>query len=247
MAQRPKPLDPSGEVRRRNQAQQSREEALRKSLEPREARGRRSFLEVVLGSPTQVHPLDPKTGLPIVDPPPSWDFSGDLVGPGTEVARMMRQLEGIVPGLRGRAGKITMGPNREMIRRLFRAGKPDLLGYGRTPVPRKNVTGTYWGDTGSIYLAPEQKGADLFSTLAHELQHASKPSWTEDPAELAGALAKMVYRESDTPPSLQRVPQKTRRRIDAQLDEFFKDEPWYQPRESLDEMIKKLKEDGLMK
>jgi hypothetical protein len=202
----------------RKKAQRAREDALRQLLQK--------------DQPQEPMDLDPETGLPIVPPPPGWDFSGDLVGPGTEIARMFRRLEGINPEVRGRASSITLGPNTEWIKYVFGMGQPEFLGQGRRPLLPADVVGSYSPKKGSIYLDPHHKGADLFDTLAHELQHATSPTSIladdpEGPANVVGAVANMVYRESDTPPRMARRSKKSREMTLDALDELFKDEPWY--------------------
>jgi hypothetical protein len=242
-------------AQRRKQAQ---EVALRNLLKPTKATDIFPFLRTIGVGKKDV---DPETGLPVVPPPPGWGVTPGIDGPGTDIARMLRQLESISPGIREKAGKITMGPNTEDIERLLgpmydlSSGQPQFLGQGLTPLDLGSMLGgAYYQNPGSISVNPKWKGSDLFEVLAHELQHASMDTGPlsflmgpvpeighysgdilrkfgtgygpHERANLAGAVAKMIYEDSDSPPS-----QLHQRDLSVSehedLDELFRGEPWY--------------------
>ena len=169
---------------------------------------------------------------PYVEPPPGWGSSIN-VGPGSDVAQMLRRLENVVPGISGLVGDITMGPDSGYIKRIFDE-KPELLGYGRRPLPRTNVAGTYNQKSHDIYLSPYGRGSDLFGTLSHELLHKSEDGWAgEVVAYIAGELAEMMH----APLTPEEIGYRVLRRgiysdrdreVALGLDELLSGLPWYE-------------------
>ena len=173
---------------------------------------------------------------PYVEPPPGWGSSIN-VGPGSDVAQMLRRLDNVAPGIGGLVGDITMGPDSGYIERAFDK-QPELLGYGRRPLPRTNVSGTYDLKSHDIYLSPHQRKSDLFRSLTHELLHKSEGAW-EDHTQpyIAGEIAKMMYAPSTAEEIgnwvLRRgLGSERDREVALGLDELLSGLPWYESQRS---------------
>ena len=170
---------------------------------------------------------------PYVEPPPGWGSSIN-VGPGSDVAQMLRRLENVVPGISGLVGDITMGPDSGYIESALDED-PGRLGYGRRPLLRTNTLGTYNPKSHDIYLSPQGgRGTDLFGTLSHELLHKSEGAWADHvPAYIAGELARMMYAPL-TPEEIGNrvlrggVYSERDREVALGLDELLSGLPWYE-------------------
>ena len=171
---------------------------------------------------------------PYVEPPPGWGSSID-VGPGSDVAQMLRRLENVVPGIGGLVGDITIGPNSDYIEWVLNKN-PKFLGYVRNPFPRATRRGSYSPSSHDIYIRPAQRESGLLGTLAHELLHKSE-SGSEDHTlpYIAGEIASMMYeplspeeignrvlRRSLDPSSLHP------RKVALGLDELLSELSWYE-------------------
>ena len=190
-------------------------------------------------------PPSPHTppGAPPVPAPPGWG-SYEPVGPGSDLAQMMRRLETIAPGIRGLSNKIGLGPNIHSINRLLSgkdasgASGARFLGQGLTPLVNDTLQGSRGVETGDIQISPFQRGAGLFNTLAHELSHGTDGPWASGhpKADVIGAVAEMVHRRQPSQPT-SLWSSRSREPVREQLDELFGEKPWYEVNEKLQAII----------
>jgi hypothetical protein len=141
-------------------------------------------------------------GLPRPDPPPGFDAASEPLVVGTDAAKALRLLRTVAPGAGSNVSRIE-GPTSELIEKMIREGRPDVLGSG-TELP--NITSDE-GETmlgmfgqranspqGSVYLNPNiYDFSDLVETLAHELTHANG-YMDEETALLSKAPANSLVR-----------------------------------------------------
>ena len=187
-------------------------------------------------------PPSPHTppGWPLVSPPPGWG-TYEPVGPGSDLAQMVRRLETIAPGIRGLSSNIGAGPDKDLMRVLFNQGSPEYLGSGRTPLANMDLRGQRGIESENIHINPfllasgatvagGQRSPEMFGTTAHELSHGTHRGWGDDhpEANIVGSLAEMLAGGLSAPPaSLRRAPPRTQEAVTSQLDTLFGGKPWY--------------------
>ena len=211
------------------------EDALREVLQEAMAEGAVDTSDWAMGTGTG--------DAPFVGSPPGWG-SYRPVGPGSDLAQMMRRLETIAPGIRGLSNKIGLGPNIHSINRLLSgkdasgASGARFLGQGLTPLVNDTLQGSRGVETGDIQISPFQRGAGLFNTLAHELSHGTDGPWASGhpKADVIGAVAEMVHRRQPSQPT-SLWSSRSREPVREQLDELFGEKPWYEVNEKLQAII----------
>ena len=241
MAQR-KPLPPEES----QQVYRDTEDALREVLQKAMAEGAPDTSEWTMGTG--------EGDLPFVPSPPGWGPHRS-VGPGSDLAQMMRRLETIAPGIReSLSGNVSLGPNKHFIERALGGwGGPEWLGAGLNAVPAVgNPLGfASVGDDEQIWISPQKqnfawlsphrkregmrRGEDLFSILTHELIHTArdpKDAFDQLPSEIGEALARMLYKGSRVPTELGSVsdPKMKRKTLEG-IDTLLGDKPWYRRQE----------------
>jgi len=243
MAQRrkPRPQPPTSQ-----EVSRDTEDALREVLQGAMAEGARDTSGWTMGTGTG--------DAPFVGSPPGWG-SYRPVGPGSDLAQMMRRLETIAPGIReSLSGNVSLGPNKRFIERALGGwGGPEWIGTGLNALPAvANLLGVATlGEDEQVWLSPQQqsfawlsphrrrhdmvRGEDLFSMLTHELIHTArdpKDAFDQLPSEIGEALARMLYEGSRVPSKLGSVddPEMKRKTLEG-LDTRLGEKPWYRRRE----------------
>ena len=216
MAQRrkPRPQPPTSQ-----QAYRDTEDALRELLQGAMAEGAGDTSDWTMGTGTG--------DAPFVGSPPGWG-SYEPVGPGSDLAQIVRRLETIAPGIRGLSSNIGAGPDKGFMQSIFNQGSPEFLGSGRRPLADLTLRGQRGIESGDIYIAPSGRGHRLFGTATHELSHAGVG---HPQANVVGALGEMLAGGLSAPPaSLRRTSPKIQEAVLSQLDTLLGEKPWYRRR-----------------
>ena len=221
------------------------EDALREVLQEAMAEGAVDTSDWAMGTGTG--------DAPFVGSPPGWG-SYRPVGPGSDLAQMMRRLETIAPGIReSLSGDVSLGPNKRFIERALEGwGGPEWIGTGLNALPAvaSPLGMATVGEDEQVWLSPQQKSfawlsthrrrhdmvrdEDLFSMLTHELIHTArdpKDAFDQLPSEIGEALARMLYEGSSAPSKLGTVddPEMKPKTLEG-LDTRLGEKPWYNRR-----------------
>ena len=172
-------------------------------------------------------PPSPHTppGAPPVPAPPGWG-TYEPVGPGSDLAQMVRRLETIAPGIRGLSSDIVLGPDTDYMNQLYGLGHPELLGRGRQPLFPTAIRGNRDPESGNIFVSPFRRGSGLASTTAHELHHGTGERHPE--AHVIGAVAEMLTGGLTGPPALRGHDPSIQEAVLSKLDALFGETPWYE-------------------
>ena len=118
-------------------------------------------------------------------PPVPPDFTPSPLVVGQDTAKLFEEFADINPEVRRVVKKITTGPDRQYIRRIFREaervpGQENFLGVGRRPLPESTLSGQITSidmdkqdePYRDIYINPHHNKQGVADILGHELGHA---------------------------------------------------------------------------